>query len=145
VAPPLPGSELPISPNAQDEEVLTREQAAFLDQLEREVRANTLANVPDLLSPDVELTEISSRRYSEPIREAPESGQVNLVAQIDAILQKHVAASDLLAHRSIHLRQTQGDHLQIIVDGEVYHHPNDIEDEGVKRALKRALQEWETR
>jgi hypothetical protein len=92
-------------------------------------------------SPDLgeeELEEILSETDSP----EPEP-TLNLVDEIDAILQKHVAADSTLASRSIRLQQPPDGLLQIVVDGSVYEHPNDIEDAGVRRVLKQALKEWE--
>lgn len=142
VAPALSPSER--DPSEQDLEAeLTKEQAAFLDELEHELRAGTpleatLGNTIDPSSADrVPLRSSTTEPH--------DTAGVNLVAEIDVILQKHVAASPSLAQRSIQLRQAPGQSLQIVVDNRVYAHPNEIEDDDVKQALKRALQEWEAR
>lgn len=138
VAPPLAAE--PAPPEATIEETLNQEQAAFLDQLERELKANSTAGVvvdANQLG-DVEVENL----VSEP---EPAEPQLNLVAEIDAILQKHVDANPDLARHSIHLEQPPGDLLRIRVDGKQYEHPNDIEDGNVRQALKQALKEWESR
>ncbi|HSM57943.1 MAG TPA: hypothetical protein VK879_17445 [Candidatus Sulfomarinibacteraceae bacterium] len=138
VAPPLAAA--PAPPGATVEESLNEEQAAFLDQLERELKANnTSTATPEaMLAEEIEPDQVVS---------PPEPGdaQLNLVAEIDAILQKHVEADPQLAQRSIHLEQPPGGLLRIRVDGQQYEHPNDIEDGNVRQALKQALKEWESR
>lgn len=142
VAPSLP-REKPVSPQLGDEEELTKEQARFLDELERELRGGATLE----LMPGDELGRSVADQL--PLTDAPPTRQnsvgVNLVAEIDRILQKHVGASPTLAKRSIKLRQSPGESLQIVVDNKVYSHPSEIEDEEVKQALKRALKEWEAR
>lgn len=142
VAPALPRIE-PASPQSGADEELTEEQAAFLDQLERELRAGaplepaTGSAMTGAPADQVSLTGAAT--------EPQDAVGVNLVAEIDRILQKHVGASPALAQRSIHLRQSPGESLQIVVDNRVYAHPNDIEDNEVRQVLKRALKEWEAR
>lgn len=142
VAPSLPRIE-PASPRADVEEELTDEQAAFLDELERELRGGAPLELPSdsrtasTLADDVPLTGATAQPQ--------DTAGVNLVAEIDRILQKHVEANPALAKRYIHLRQSPGESLEIVVDNKVYSHPNDIEEQEVKRVLKRALKEWEAR
>lgn len=135
VAPPLPTSTPQTAPHQDADEELTAEQAAFLDQLEREMRAGKTPKPADVIDEPLD-------RQLE-MSEAMKPG-INLVAEIDQILQRHVMSNEQLAHRSIHLRQTPGELLQIVVDGNVYEHPNDIPDETVRQVLKRALKEWES-
>lgn len=137
VAPPLPTTAAASTTPVEDAgEELTSEQDAFLNQLQRELRESTLPETGSLTG-DPAAPQIDANEIATP--------GVNLVAEIDQILQRHVQGSDELAHRSIHLRQTPGELLQIVVDGRVYKHPNDIEDVRVRDVLKRALKEWEAR
>jgi hypothetical protein len=137
VAPPLPTAAATSSAPAEEPgEELTSEQDAFLNRLERELRQSTLPETGSLTAEPTVLP-VDTNDLTTP--------GVNLVADIDQILQRHVAESEALAHRSIHLRQTPGELLQIVVDGRVYEHPNDIEDARVRDVLKRALKEWEAR
>lgn len=135
VAPALPSAVQRSESTTDADDNLTREQAAFLDQLERELKANALGDIADLTGAPVE-PQMSSDEFARP--------GINLVAEIDQILQKHVSADERLARRNIHLRQAPGKMLQIVVDGNVYEHPNDIEDATVRGVLKQALKEWES-
>jgi hypothetical protein len=137
VAPPLPKAAADSLAPAEDAaEELTSEQDAFLNRLEQELRRSTLPETGSLTA-ERPPAQVDTNEMATP--------GVNLVAEIDQILQRHVAGSEELAHRSIHLRQTPGELLQIVVDGSIYRHPNDIEDTRVRDVLKRALQEWEAR
>lgn len=139
VAPALPSpNSAGAASTVDEEEELRRKQAAFLDQLERSARGNV---APDLYQSGIMFGEGGRPTLVGDSSEAP----VNLVSEIDLILQRHLAANDQLAQRSVRLSQTQGERLQIVVDGKVFHHPNEIEDEDVKQALKQALREWEAR
>jgi len=137
VAPSLPT----VAIAAQDDD-LSAEQAAFLNRLEREMRGD---RITETLLEGADLGIEGPPLRLEEAEAGTSSPGVNLVAEIDLLLQKHIAANEELAQRSIHLRQSLGELLQIVVDGKVYEHPNDIEDAGVKEALKRALKEWEAR
>jgi hypothetical protein len=141
VAPPLVATSGGLAARADDEAQLTSQQAAFLDHLERKMHTSS----PSEMGPGGGELGLGERPAT--LDEAPQSGStgVNLVAEIDSILQKHVAANGQLAHRHIHLRQAPGQLLQIVVDGKTYEHPNEIEDEDVRQALKQALKEWEAR
>lgn len=136
VAPALPTARQYSGSTGDSEDELTGEQAAFLNRLERELKANSLGDVTDL-----------SRALAESPVNPGETGEtgINLVGEIDTILQRHVAADEQMARRNIHLRQAPGKMLQIVVDGHVYEHPNDIEDASVRQVLKQALKEWESR
>lgn len=135
VAPALPTGiqQSPSTTEAGDD--LTKQQAAFLNQLERELKANSVVDTQDLIGAPSE----------HPVgQEATTESGMNLVAEIDHILQRHVAADEQLAGRHIHLRQAPGEMLQIVVDGHVYEHPNEVEDASVRRVLRQALRDWES-
>lgn len=139
VAPPLPpltAESSGVAVEEQDEQ-LKRKQAAFLDQLERSGQG---------AAAELYTASALGGDSGRPARTGESSqSTVNLVHEIDLILQRHLAANDRLANRTIGLRQGQGQALQIIVDGKVYRHPNEIADEEVKNVLKQALKEWEAR
>ena len=142
VAPPLAPAATDVAANSDAEGELTVQQAAFLDQLERELKSTV---APEDLPPGVT---VNAPELQIGIDNGGEVGMqrgVNLVGEIDTILQKHVIANAQLAHRNIHLRQPPGGLLQIVVDDRVYEHPNDIEDDDVRQVLRRALKEWESR
>ena len=140
VAPSIARAEArPVGVSSEEEdEELKKRQEAFLNQLERSGQGRPAAESYT----DSVITGESDRPAL-----AGESarGSVNIVDEIDLILQRRLAANEQLAHRSIKLRQAQGERLQIVVDGKVYQHPNEIADEEVKQVLKQALQEWEAR
>lgn len=139
VAPPpsaaAAGSDKPA---ARTDETLTAEQEAFLNSLERELKATIQAAPPPVRASldDVKV------ELAEPVNPA---GPPNLVAEIDEILQRHLAQDPALKNRSVHLEQPPSGILQIRVDNAYYQHPKEIEDEKVREAIKKALQEWESR
>lgn len=144
VAPPLQAP--PSSPPGMEdapEEFLTEQQARFLDSLERKLKA-TSRQTPrtEPLGAD----SVLEGETAVDVEAVPEQEPVlNLVAEIDAILQKHVSADPQVANRSIHLEQPPGGVLQVVVDGERYDRPSDIDDPHIRRVLKKALQDWENR
>ena len=75
---------------------------------------------------------------------APTTGPLSVAKQIDAILQKHLAADPALANRDIHLKQSD-EGLRIVVDNQAFKRPADVPDKQVQLVLKMALQEWEAR
>jgi hypothetical protein len=140
VAPPLVagGGDDGGDPAAGAEEgTLTPAQAAFLSSLEADLQATIEGNPP----PTPELENVRVQLDSPP----RPSGPPNLVAEIDAILQRHLAQDPALRNRYIHLEQPPSGILQIRVDNSVYEHPQEIEDETVRGVIKKALQEWESR
>lgn len=156
-----------------EEEPLTPAQEAFLASLEGQLRGTaesaqepTMAQIEPELPPAVETPEPPAEAQKEEPEPAPraeaeaeaqqpeaaDEGEppdtqtsVNLVAEIDEILQKYVAATPALAGRSIHLRQMPAGELEILVDGKSHRHPKEIEEKGVRLAIKKALKEWESR
>ncbi len=159
LAPPLEPPQGRAAREAE-EEPLTPAQEAFLASLEGQLRGTaegepepTTAQLgPELPPPVPEPTEPAGKTV-EPVGEAPESAgettetpsSVNLVAEIDEILQKHVGATPALAGRSIHLRQVPAGELEILVDGKSHRHPKEIEEKAVRLVIKKALKEWESR
>lgn len=107
--------------------------------------APPLANATPASAPVVDHGQELEAPGLQEIPDMPAPAGGNLVSEIDLILQRHLATDERLAQRSIHLRQPPGQLLQIVVDGRVYEHPNDIEDPHVKAVLKQALKEWESR
>lgn len=145
VAPPLQTpSPSPAAEDAPDE-FLTERQARFLDSLEMELKAASRQGSEtgpldvDTLLEDEPVASVEPETTLEP------EPTLNLVAEIDAILQKHLSAEPELADRSIHLEQPPGGVLQVVVDGERYDRPTDIDDPDIRLVLKKALKEWESR
>lgn len=78
-----------------------------------------------------------------PFIEPASSTMVSIASQIDGILQGYVEADSALAGRSIHLKQSPNGGLIIVVDGQAFKRPNEIEEKTVRDVIKRALKEWE--
>jgi hypothetical protein len=136
VAPPL---EAPASARPADAP-LTAEQEAFLSSLERELKA-TVSRGKGGAGGAASSPNIPMRLES--LEE--ERSTINLVADIDRILQRHLAGEPSLVSRNIHLEQPPDGPLRIRVDNRVYAHPRDIEDATVRHILRQALAEWEAR
>ena len=151
-----------------EEEPLTPAQEAFLASLEGQLRGTAEnAAEPTVAQPGPELPPLTEtpegpvgaqkpepKRRAEAEVEAQRAAEdessdattsVNLVAEIDEILQKYVAATPALAGRSIHLQQMPAGELEILVDGKSHRHPKEIEEKAVRLAIKKALKEWESR
>jgi hypothetical protein len=129
---------------ADDDEALRRRQQEFLDSLERDRDALRMAaNAPrrrlaiPLVSPKV------AHDSSLPPSLKIEDPKISIVEQIDAVLQKYLAAEPALAQRSIHLEQAPEGGLRILIDGRYFQRPGDIEEREIQLALKMALKEWE--
>ncbi|MBP7997975.1 MAG: hypothetical protein KA314_20505 [Chloroflexi bacterium] len=78
-----------------------------------------------------------------PLNEAASATMMNIAAQIDEILQRHIATIPALSSRVIHLKQSASGGLVIEVDGQSFKRPNEIDDKEVRDVIKRALKEWE--
>lgn len=145
VAPPLQSPPPEPGMEGASEEFLTEQQARFLDSLERELKAAShQSSETGPLDVDA-LLEDEPLPAQEPQATPEPEPTLNLVAEIDAILQKHLSTDPKLADRSIHLEQPPGGVLQVVVEGERYDRPTDIDDPHIRRALKKALKEWENR
>jgi hypothetical protein len=128
VAPPV----APTAGQAAEGESLSEQQARFLASLE----AGKVATVVEKKVPSI-LPGISKPNPTP-------SQALNPVGQIDAILQRYLAADPELADRSIHLRQHPAGGLQIDVDGQSYQRPREIEDQRIQMLIKKAVKEWES-
>jgi hypothetical protein len=143
LAPPiLPPATL--APEVSGDEALEEQRARFLAALEhqRDVAQQAAAMARPSMIP------LPGRRPEPPLPDmttsASTTGPLSVAKQIDAILQKHLAADPALANRDIHLTQSD-EGLRIIVDHLPYKRPADIPDKQVQLLLKMALQEWESR
>jgi hypothetical protein len=133
LAPPV--APTPFAAGTAGERSLEERQQEFLSALERDLRVTKGESIAgDALPPGI---------IQEEAPGPPPS--LNLVEEIDAILQRQVATSPELASRSIHLQQPPGGSLQINVDGKVYDHPQEVDDPEVRRVIRLALKEWESR
>jgi hypothetical protein len=144
LAPPI---RPPESPSAAPEEALAEEQAKFLAALEQE--RDSLRQAAS--KPRLPLIPLPGRRPSTaeppPIVDivAPKlAAPLSIVEQIDAILQKYLAAEPELAKHDVHLKQADAG-LRILVDNRVYERPAEIPDKRIQLAIKMALKEWESR
>jgi len=113
-----------------------KEQTDFLASLEAErdrLKTSPLSRQPSVLG----------RLRPQPLPEdVSGTGQLNIVDQIDAILQRLVSADSSLADRSIHLAQNPAGGLLIEVDGVRYQRPAEIKEPRIQVYIKRALKEW---
>lgn len=137
VAPPL---EAPAAAAGGADEPLTAEQEAFLSSLEQELKATVRRGANQPAS-----ARIATEFEMELENSATEHSTINLVADIDRILQRHLSGEPALAGRNIHLEQPPDGPLRIRVDNRIYGHPRDIEDATVRHILRQALMEWEAR
>lgn len=131
VAPPLT-AQTPSGGLQSKAAALKEQQDRFLDRLEQErerlAQANATRSVPD-----------PSASVVQEAKKEPAS----IVEQIDKILQRYVASSDMYSSRSIHLIQGREGNVKIEVDGRVYDRPRDIDEKPIQLMIKRALKEWE--
>ncbi len=136
VAPPLSAAP-PATPSASPPSE-SDDAERFLNHLEHEkevIKASGPKPSPSLLT--------NMRR--RPATSATSANKMlSLVEQVDAILQRHLAAEPRLAERKIHLVQDAKGGLIIDVDGKRYERPRDIEDAQIQLMIKRALKEWES-
>lgn len=148
IAPPAaaPSAEPDITPVPPE---LARQQEAFLAQLEaqRNELANQppkggfrLFNRPEPVTNAQPLVDFSEEGEVKPKAEPPKPQSI--AEQIDAILQKHLAADPKFRGRSIHLRQNASAGLRIEVDGMSYEKPADVPDKDIQLVIKMAVKEW---
>lgn len=139
MAPPLMSSAAPtaFAPSAAPQPTIQEQQAAFLASLE--AQRDALLEAPPPRKPSI----VGGLRPKPLETPAPE-GKASVVEQIDAILQRHLAADPNLLGRSIHLEPDPEGGLQIEVDGTYYKRPAEIKDPNIQIHIKRALEEWES-
>ena len=99
---------------------------------------------PPIPTPDVQPPPVIPKPVNTgPLMTAATPTMTNIAAQIDEILQRHIAGDPALANRTIHLKQSAAGGLIIEVDNRSYKRPNEIEEKEVRDVIKRALKEWE--
>lgn len=137
VAPPLMPSKPTQTPEATNPENdnLTPQQARFLADLQ--AQRDALRREPP--PPQLNVTALAAPA-ALPTRPA---GATTLADQIDAILQKHLAAEPEMAARTIRLRDNPSGGLRIEIDGHFYDRPREIPELAIQRLIKKALKEWE--
>lgn len=138
VAPPVTSPE-PAA--AQPQPSLEKQQAAFLAALEAERAALRAPSEP--VKPSV-LSGLRSSMTPAPQTAEPPSAGLSIVEQIDAILQRRLAADASMAQRSVHLEKDPSGGLRIRVDGTIYQKPAEIKDTKIQIHIRQALKEWES-
>jgi hypothetical protein len=128
----------PLTKAAEPERDVSELQAEFLASLEAE-RANLRAKSTTRSSSFMSRATLQPGQTTAKVGPEP----LTVVEQIDAILQRYLVANPDLARHNIHLRQDGSGGLRIIVDGQSYQSPREIEDHEIQAVIKRALQEWE--
>lgn len=107
------------------------------------MRAATVTAIPP--TPHLPHPAVEALAPASPAPEqAPSPRELSIVEQIDAILQKYIAADPRLARRSIHLEHAPNGGLRITVDNNYYQRPAEIEEKEVQLVIKMALKEWES-
>jgi hypothetical protein len=132
-----------VSQSVKDEPPLEQRQAEFLARLEQE--RDALKAAPPSKPPLAVLggTKMSEEALAAQVAAAAQKRPLSVAEQIDAILQKHVAATPDMAERSIHLVQNPAGGILIEVDGKKFGKPADIPDPGIQELIKRAVKEWD--
>lgn len=120
--------------------LLAERQAAFLNSLEQKKEETGTPTLPPTPHP---------RRFPLLGRTAPPppptatTPAMDIAAQINTILQRHLEATPQLAGRRVRLVSGAAGTLQIDVDGRYYENPGQIPDRDVQALIKRALHEWD--
>lgn len=134
--PPKPGMPTPDETPAPDPQLAAR-QARFLAELESQ---------RDSLRGDLPAPAITNLNVAPPPPVTPPAKPLteqSLADQIDAILQKHLAAEPELINRTIRLRENPSGGLRIEIDGHFYDRPREIPELAIQQIIKKALKEWE--
>jgi hypothetical protein len=135
---PARPTETPAAPPSI-EPTREQQQAEFLASLE--AQRDELKTAPP--PPEPSLANVVRPRPKK-ARPPVASQDMNIIAQIDALLQKQITDDPSLAERSIHLEQDPTGGLRIEVDGTYYQRPADIKEPKIQVCIKRALKEWES-
>lgn len=139
VAPPVQQPAKPAPPPEDESPAesgqLTTQQARFLAELE--AKRDALRREP----PPPQLSAVTSP--SPAVLPARPGGKATMADQIDAILQRHLAADPEMAARTIRLRENPAGGLRIEIDGHFYDRPREIPELAIQRLIKKALKEWE--
>jgi putative intracellular protease/amidase len=134
VAPALVGT-------TQDKPPVEQQQAEFLERLEKE--RDALKATP---LPKPAMAVLSGAKMSEDemmAQEAARKRPLSVAEQIDAILQKHLAAAPDMGERVVHLVQNPAGGILIEVDGQRFGKPADIPEPAIQELIKRAVKEWD--
>lgn len=140
------------TPPPEEDADLEKRRAAFIESLEKQrdtLKAEASKGPPSLGIPflsrrDPEPAAPSPMPVDEPAA-PPEPKRGSIVEQINAILEKYIAADSSLAGRAIHLEQSRAGGLHIIVDGVRYQRPAEVKEKEIQLLIKMAIKEWEGR
>lgn len=124
------------------EALLVERQAAFLNTLEQK-KEETAAPAPPPAANPRRLSLLG--RAAPPAPPATATPTMDIAAQINAILQRHLETTPQLTGRRVRLVSGVTGTLQIDVDGRYYENPGQIPDSDVQALIKRALHEWDKR
>jgi hypothetical protein len=134
VAPPLAAET--TEPETEDE-ALTRQQARFIEQLERQRDAIKAVSERRIIeTPVVDISE------ETPITRLRSRQSVSMAEQIDTILQELKYQDPALSSRIIRLHQNPAGGLHIEVDGNLYEEPGEIEDKAIQKLIRQAVYTW---
>lgn len=122
--------------------LLAERQVAFLNALEKK-KEETAAPAPPPAANPRRLSLLG--RAAPPTPPATATPTMDIAAQINAILQRHLETTPQLAGRRVRLVSGATGTLQIDVDGRYYENPGQIPDSDVQTLIKRALHEWDKR
>ncbi len=130
----------PLAVPAPPEKSIEQRQAEFLAKLEAE--RDALKQAPPPKPKLAVLGGAPPLPTDAAPEEAPAKEEASVAEQIDAILQKHVAAVPEMAQRSIRLAEDSAGGILIEVDGKRYQKPGDIPETQIQALIKSAVKEW---
>ena len=120
--------------------LLNERQAAFLNSLEQKKEESGTPTLPP--APNRHRFPLLGRTTPPP-PPAAVTPIVDITAQINAILQRHLETTPQLAGRRVRLVSGTTGALQIDVDGRYYENPGQIPDSDVQALIKKALHDWD--
>lgn len=81
---------------------------------------------------------------TNPVAEPAEQPALDLAGQIEAFLQRKLAAQPGLAARGIHVHSSADGGVRIEVDGQYFESVDDVEDPAVQAFLQQTIAEWQS-
>jgi hypothetical protein len=134
VAPPLAAE---TAESEMEDEALTRQQARFIEQLERQ--RDAIKAVSERRLNETPVVDISDET---PITRLRSRQSISMAEQIDTILQELKYQDSALSSRIIRLRQNPAGGLHIEVDGKLYEEPGEIKDKAIQKLIRQAVFTW---
>lgn len=131
VAPPLVP---PVANPRPGTGPLNEQQQAFLGSLKQEPISPSTANTPR--------RPLMQRTLSSTATPVQPPSQIDIAAQVNEILQRHLGQRPHLVGRQVRLIVGPAG-LRIDVDGVLYDNPNKIPDQEIQGLIKTALREWD--